>query len=108
MINPIPKLPILGLRRPGQEPAKKSKSRPGERGNVQAKLDEALKSNYAPDIVLLDLAMPELSGAATLKELRKDWGQMPVIIHTAFADGDLMKQALASLKRRRGGFRNWM
>ena len=50
----------------------------------------------APDIVLLDLAMPELTGAAALKEIRKDWGQIPVILHTAFADGELMKQALTS------------
>jgi DNA-binding NtrC family response regulator len=50
----------------------------------------------APDIVLLDLAMPELNGAATLKEIRKCWGQIPVVVHTAFADGELMKQALAS------------
>jgi len=49
----------------------------------------------APDIVLLDLKMPNLSGPATLKEIRKDWGQIPVIVHTAFADGELMKQALA-------------
>jgi len=48
-----------------------------------------------PDIVLLDLAMPELTGAAMLKEIRKEWGQIPVILHTAFADGELMKQALA-------------
>ena len=48
-----------------------------------------------PDIVLLDLAMPELTGSATLKEIRKNWGQLPVIVHTAFADSDLMKQALA-------------
>jgi PAS domain S-box-containing protein len=48
-----------------------------------------------PDVVLLDLAMPELTGAATLKEIRKDWDEVPVILHTAFADGELMKQALA-------------
>jgi PAS domain S-box-containing protein len=48
-----------------------------------------------PDIVLLDLAMPELTGAATLKEIRKEYGEIPVILHTAFADGDLMKQAMA-------------
>ena len=48
-----------------------------------------------PDIVLLDLAMPNLDGPATLKEIRKDWGQIPVIVHTAFADSDRMKQALA-------------
>jgi DNA-binding NarL/FixJ family response regulator len=39
--------------------------------------------------------MPELTGAATLKEIRKEWGQIPVILHTAFADGELMKQAMA-------------
>jgi len=49
----------------------------------------------APDLVLLDLAMPELNGAATLKEIRNEWGQIPVILHTAFADGELMKQAMA-------------
>jgi CheY-like chemotaxis protein len=48
-----------------------------------------------PDVVLLDLAMPELTGAATLKEIRKDCGDVPVILHTAFADGELVKQALA-------------
>jgi len=48
-----------------------------------------------PDIILLDLAMPELDGAATLKEIRKNWGNIPVIVHTGHADGELMKQALA-------------
>src|SRR5207302_6075249 len=32
-----------------------------------------------PDLVLLDLAMPEMNGAATLKEIRNEWGQIPVI-----------------------------
>ena len=48
-----------------------------------------------PDLILLDLAMPTLNGPATLKEIRKEWGEIPVIVHTGFADGDLMKQALA-------------
>jgi PAS domain S-box-containing protein len=48
-----------------------------------------------PDIVILDLAMPNLNGPATLKEIRRKWGQVPVIVHTGFTDGDLMKQALA-------------
>jgi signal transduction histidine kinase len=47
------------------------------------------------DIVILDLAMPRLSGPDTLKELRQNWGPVPVILHTGFADGDLMKKALA-------------
>lgn len=54
-----------------------------------------LMRQQTPDIVLLDLAMPELDGAATLKEIRKDWGAIPVIVHTGYADSTLMKQALA-------------
>ncbi|HYV26745.1 MAG TPA: hypothetical protein VFA77_04395, partial [Candidatus Eisenbacteria bacterium] len=34
-------------------------------------------------------------GPATLKQIRKEWGQIPVIVHTGFTDGELMKQALA-------------
>jgi two-component system response regulator MprA len=70
-----------------------------ERYNVRTALDghEGLLQmrQHAPDIVLLDLAMPNLSGPATLKQIRKDWGAIPVIVHTGFADGDLMKEALA-------------
>jgi len=47
-----------------------------------------------PDIVMLDLAMPRLNGPATLKEIRQRWGPIPIIIHTGFAGGELMKQAL--------------
>jgi PAS domain S-box-containing protein len=49
----------------------------------------------APDVVVMDLAMPALDGPATLREIRKDWGSIPVIVHTAQPDGDLMKQAMA-------------
>ena len=48
----------------------------------------------APEIVIMDLAMPKLNGPAMLREIRQDWGAMPVIIHTGFGDGELMKQAL--------------
>ena len=47
-----------------------------------------------PEIVIMDLAMPKLNGALTLREIRQGWGDLPVIIHTGFGDGDLMKQAL--------------
>ena len=70
-----------------------------ERFNVRTASDgvEALAEmrRKTPDIVMLDLAMPNLNGPATLKEIRKAWGQIPVIVHTGFTDGDLMKQALA-------------
>jgi len=46
------------------------------------------------DIVLLDLSMPAFNGSSTLKALRQDWPGVPVIIHTALSDGDVMKDAL--------------
>ena len=71
-----------------------------EHYNVRVARDgrEALQEmrRQTPDIILLDLAMPDLNGAATLKEIRKAWGPLPVIVHTAFANGELMKQAMAS------------
>jgi PAS domain S-box-containing protein len=48
-----------------------------------------------PDIVVIDLAMPNLDGASTLKEIRNQWGAVPVIVHTGFSNSELMKQALA-------------
>ena len=48
-----------------------------------------------PDLVLLDLAMPDLDGPATLKEIKKHWAGVPVIIYTGYAESDLVKQALA-------------
>jgi len=41
-----------------------------------------LALNTHPDIILLDILMPKMSGLATLRSLRKDsWGsQVPVII----------------------------
>lgn len=47
-----------------------------------------------PDVVLLDLAMPGVDGAATLRELRKHWGGLPVIVHTGYPDSELMVQAM--------------
>ena len=46
------------------------------------------------DIVLLDLEMPDLDGAATLKKIRQQWDQLPVIIQTGYPEGELMSRAL--------------
>lgn len=51
--------------------------------------------HQTPDLVLLDLAMPDLDGPATLKEIKKNWAGVPVIIYTGYAESDLVKQALA-------------
>jgi len=49
---------------------------------------EGLKkvSLIAPDIILLDLRMPRMSGLAVLKELRKNGRDIPVIILTAYGN----------------------
>ena len=49
-----------------------------------------------PDIVVLDLVMAGLNGPDTLKEIRKKWGLIPVILHTGYPDSDLLGQAMES------------
>ncbi len=47
-----------------------------------------------PDVVIMDLNMPQMDGAELLKELRDKWASVPVIVHTAYSDGDIMKRAM--------------
>jgi excisionase family DNA binding protein len=46
------------------------------------------------DLVLLDLSMPGMSGADTFRELHTLRPELPVIIVTAYPDGELMAKAL--------------
>ena len=57
---------------------------------------EALKQMHQrpADVVLLDLGMPGLDGPSTLSEIRKNWGAIPVIVHTGHVEGELMDQVL--------------
>ncbi len=47
-----------------------------------------------PDVVILDLKMPGMGGPATLKQIREDYEQMPVVIITGYPDSELMHEAL--------------
>ena len=47
-----------------------------------------------PDLVILDLSMPGLTGGRTLKQLRLLYPALPVIVTTGYPDGDLMQEAL--------------
>jgi CheY-like chemotaxis protein len=48
-----------------------------------------------PDVVLMDLEMPGMDGPTTLQEIRRQWGSLPVILHTGHVDGPLLSKALA-------------
>jgi two-component system chemotaxis response regulator CheB len=43
-------------------------------------------SQVNPDVVILDIEMPELDGLATLKELRKTHPRLPVIMFSALTE----------------------
>jgi excisionase family DNA binding protein len=47
-----------------------------------------------PDIVLLDLAMPDMNGVEVLKALHRMDPDLPVVIVTAFPDSEMMSQAM--------------
>lgn len=47
-----------------------------------------------PDVVLMDLIMPELGGVAATRMIRKSWPQMQVIALTSFQEKDLIQDAL--------------
>jgi len=49
-----------------------------------------------PDLVILDLVMPGLDGEQTLREIRRHWSDLPVIISSGYAREELLVR-LASL-----------
>ena len=55
-----------------------------------------LAASERPHVVVLDLLMPGMTGGATLKELRRRYPGIPVIVTTGYPDGDLMSEALES------------
>ncbi|HEX3628156.1 MAG TPA: response regulator [Verrucomicrobiae bacterium] len=48
----------------------------------------------APHIVIMDLSMPNVDGVEVLKAIRDNWSFIPVIVHTAYSEGDIMKRAM--------------
>ncbi len=46
-----------------------------------------------PDLILLDLVMPEMNGPQFLAELRKIHPDLPVVVVTGYPDSELMREA---------------
>ncbi len=47
-----------------------------------------------PDVILMDLIMPDMDGAATTKAIRGRWPQVQVVALTSFREDELVKSAL--------------
>ncbi len=64
----------------------------GEAANGQealAKIDELM-----PDIILMDLKMPEMDGISACREIKKLLPEIKVMVLTSFADDELIQQAI--------------
>jgi serine phosphatase RsbU (regulator of sigma subunit)/DNA-binding NarL/FixJ family response regulator len=64
----------------------------GEASNGQEALE--LCAHVQPDVVLMDLVMPEMNGAAATRAIRARWPQIQVIALTSFKETELVQGAL--------------
>jgi len=69
----------------------------GFRAQEASSAEEALEMirGHAPDMVLLDVRLPGMSGIEALAEIRKMADKLPVLLITAYAD---LRQAVAAVK----------
>lgn len=69
----------------------------GLRAEEAASAEEALDAirRHVPDMVLLDIRLPGISGIEALAEIRKFAENLPVLLITAYAD---LRQAVAAMK----------
>ncbi len=64
----------------------------GEAGNAQEAV--RLCASTHPDVVLMDLKLPGVSGGAATREIRSKFPEIQVIALTSFQDKDLVREAL--------------
>ncbi len=66
----------------------------GEAANGQEAIAECERSQ--PDIILMDLIMPEMDGATAIKIIKERWPNIQIIALTSFPEKDLVHRALQS------------
>jgi DNA-binding NarL/FixJ family response regulator len=64
----------------------------GEAGGGLAACDEAAR--VRPDVVLMDLSMPDISGIDAMRKIHEGQPALPVVILTAHADEGVQREAL--------------
>lgn len=56
----------------------------------------ALARKHNPDIVLMDINMPEMDGLSAAREMQQHLPHIACVIMSAHRDGDIMREAMAS------------
>ena len=64
----------------------------GEAGNGKEALE--LCNHVQPDVVLMDLIMPEMDGPSATRAIRQRWPHIQVVALTSFQEKDLVREAL--------------
>jgi DNA-binding NarL/FixJ family response regulator len=66
-----------------------------EASNGQEAIDQARKTN--PDVIILDLAMPVMTGIEAARRLKEEMPQVPILIMSMHDDGHAMARELAQI-----------
>ena len=66
-----------------------------EASNGQEAIEQARKTN--PDVIVLDLAMPVMTGAEAARLLKKEMPQVPILIISMHDDGHALAGVLAKI-----------
>jgi NarL family two-component system response regulator LiaR len=64
----------------------------GEAESGQAAIQ--LCAKLLPDVILMDMVMPDMDGATTTRAIREQFPQVQIIALTSFKEGELIKNAL--------------